>query len=314
MKFKLSLCFCVHPLPLTTHFSWEKSTPICCMFLFHFNSLSLVRHFSTFIPFFKRMSFANNHLGQCVSFVGRNYGTGPFATFEHSPEAVSKFLQSKGFATTLAATPWAGLAFSPDETHLLVTSESGLLLLLDAFDGNLLHAFDSTAIETEEGAASSLTVSSSAAASAVAAPAPVTSAEGSSAAVNVGAAATSAAAAAPGACFTPDGKFVVFGTQGGEVCAWAVPPAPPSPDVQGGDSNDKTQQLGAAAKDDAAINAPAVRLRGHVSGVSCVACSPAYGVLASACSVIALWTPKEDGNEIEESKSSDAPESNAMEN
>jgi hypothetical protein len=37
-------------------------------------------------------------------------------------------------------------------------------------------------------------------------------------------------------------------------------------------------------------------------------------VLASACSVIALWTPKEDGNEIEESKSSDAPESNAMEN
>jgi len=258
--------------------------------------------------------------------VGRNYGTGPFATFEHSPAAVSKFLQAQGFAAArahadaLASTPWAGLAFSPNETHLLVTSESGLLLLLDAFDGNLLHAFDSTTVETEA-PASAQTATTAAAAGAGAPPAPVSDAgstsvggAGEAAAAAPSGAAAASAAAAPGACFTPDGKFVVFGTKGGEVCAWAVPPAPPSPD-ENSDAHSRAAAAAAAAKDAAAAvaNTPAVRLRGHASGVSCVACSPAYGVLASACSVIALWTPKDgDSNEALTSPSDVLSESNAM--
>jgi len=75
-------------------------------------------------------------------------------------------------------------------------------------------------------------------------------------------------------CFTPDGSHVLCGTSGSSVCAWAVPQGnPDGPSAAG----------------------PATTLEGHAGPVGCVATSPTLGVVASACSVVALWTSAELG-------------------
>lgn len=130
--------------------------------------------------------------------------------------------------------------FSPDEDHLLVSSKGqGLIFILDAFDGNLLKAFSHTDSDTNSGTDGTAVVS----------------------------------AFGRHACFTPDGAYVMAGTDGGKICFWAM-----ESNVEEG----KMPQM------------PSVVLEaGHSSQVECVACSPTHGVIASSCSVVALWTDTE---------------------
>ncbi|CAM9494117.1 unnamed protein product, partial [Heterosigma akashiwo] len=61
-------------------------------------------------------------------------------------------------------------------------------------------------------------------------------------------------------CFSPDMKYVISGSENGQVVVW-----------------------------DAATSALVTRLTGHVGPVGRVACSPKFEVLASACTNAALW-------------------------
>lgn len=72
-----------------------------------------------------------------------------------------------------------------------------------------------------------------------------------------------------GACFTPDGRYLLTGSEEGEVC------------VFGG------RETGVRAED----NKPVHRLDGHPGPVRQVKCNHKYEVVASACSNVMLWIP-----------------------
>jgi COMPASS component SWD2 len=66
--------------------------------------------------------------------------------------------------------------------------------------------------------------------------------------------------------FTPDGKYVVGGSDDGSVCVW---------DVQNGLPD----------------GSPIVSLEGHTKSVTAVGWNPQYAMMVTACSDVCLWQP-----------------------
>ncbi|CAM9318624.1 unnamed protein product [Choristocarpus tenellus] len=71
----------------------------------------------------------------------RNYGKGPFDTFTLMHDTVTKFLVRKiptmqpQLAQTLARAKWMSMKFSVDGQNILVTTDSSVILMLDAYEG-----------------------------------------------------------------------------------------------------------------------------------------------------------------------------------
>lgn len=71
-----------------------------------------------------------------------------------------------------------------------------------------------------------------------------------------------------GACFTPDGQFLLTGSEDGDVCVF--------------DGRGKGERV---AGEERAVH----RLEGHSNPVRQVLCNHKYEVVASACSNVVLW-------------------------
>ena len=80
-----------------------------------------------------------------------------------------------------------------------------------------------------------------------------------------------------GACFTPDSKKALLGTEDGGLVAWAL---------------DSGRPVG--------------RVLGHVGPTLQVACSPKHEVIASGCSNVVLWIGPGDGDPAAAPATSDA--------
>jgi len=76
----------------------------------------------------------------------RQYQTGPFATFEINYEEIAKLLiknqrLQNSSAQSLARAQWTNLSFNADGKHILVTTDSSLLLLIDGYKGKIEQVF-----------------------------------------------------------------------------------------------------------------------------------------------------------------------------
>ncbi|CAM9395773.1 unnamed protein product [Discosporangium mesarthrocarpum] len=77
----------------------------------------------------------------------RNYGKGPFDTFTLDHDKVTEFLVNKlptmqpQQAETLARATWVSMKFSADGQNILISTDSSVLLMLDAFEGHVKQVF-----------------------------------------------------------------------------------------------------------------------------------------------------------------------------
>eukprot|EP00592_Proboscia_alata_P026571 CAMPEP_0194444124 /NCGR_PEP_ID=MMETSP0176-20130528/127089_1 /TAXON_ID=216777 /ORGANISM="Proboscia alata, Strain PI-D3" /LENGTH=451 /DNA_ID=CAMNT_0039270451 /DNA_START=35 /DNA_END=1387 /DNA_ORIENTATION=- len=127
----------------------------------------------------------------------RKYSSGAFAEIvckssDLLAELPSKLVGTSGVTAAtrlkeMSSADWTSLQFNASGNRLLVTTKKGIFLLLDGFDGKLLHAFQGEGPPTTE----------SDAASAVSHPEEPLS-----------------------GCFTPDDKHVLGGCEDGSVSCW----------------------------------------------------------------------------------------------
>ena len=172
-------------------------------------------------------------------FDSRRAEAGPFATFALDARALGfgaldALAQTAPVAAARLRHPLAlghaqlcDLAFAPDGNSLLAPLDVGAALVVDAYSGAVSAALPGGA----------------------------------------GASGSHEAHVAFGACFTPDSKKALLGTEDGGLVAWAL---------------DSGRPVG--------------RVLGHVGPTLQVACSPKHEVIASGCSNVVLWIGPGDGD------------------
>jgi len=158
----------------------------------------------------------------------RQYSSGAFSEMKLDSNTLLNALQTKGrtaqphIASELSRAKWSSMTFNKSGKQILITTELGLVLVVDGYDANIVtHVFSAEDM----------------------------SGEGSQ----------SAKPAA--ACFSSDDQTVLVGNENGSISCFDV-------------------VSGLLVK----------KLDGHVGHVGCVASSPKYAQIASACTNVALWT------------------------
>jgi|AntRauTorckE5430_2_1112549.scaffolds.fasta_scaffold01490_6 COMPASS component SWD2 len=158
----------------------------------------------------------------------RQYSSGAFSEMKLDSNTLLNALQTKGhtaqphIASELSRAKWSSMTFNKSGKQILITTELGLVLVVDGYDANIVtHVFSAEDM----------------------------SGEGSQ----------SAKPAA--ACFSSDDQTVLVGNENGSISCYDV-------------------VSGLLVK----------KLDGHVGHVGCVASSPKYAQIASACTNVALWT------------------------
>mmetsp|Transcript_6035 Transcript_6035/g.14697 ORF Transcript_6035/g.14697 Transcript_6035/m.14697 type:complete len:207 (+) Transcript_6035:2721-3341(+) len=118
----------------------------------------------------------------------RNFDTGPFETFPLGHAEVADFLAAHMNTTlaseqtqALARAAWTGMRFSPDGNEMIITTNAGIILMIDAFEGGLVKVLSGHGKDDID---------------------------------------TKGDMPPLQACFTPDGKSVMSGSMDADVCIW----------------------------------------------------------------------------------------------